>query len=206
MLFLLFILCFILLQIVFSDESIIAVLDDRVQSVRRRSGEEFKPECLKKTVKFPQKIMVWGAISIHGPSRLMIVEGTMDQHKYINVLQTRLLPQTRDWFGDRPWIFQQDSAPCHSAKSVKRWFAQNGVEVLPWPGNSPDMNPIESLWSVLKDEIHDVPITTKVKLIERLIQVWFHSEKIRNLCRTLITGMPSRVKALAGIKGPQTKY
>ena len=48
----------------FSDESTTAVLDDRVQTVRQRSGKEFLPQCLKKAVKFPTKIMVWGAIPV----------------------------------------------------------------------------------------------------------------------------------------------
>lgn len=202
----LLLLYFLLLQVVFSDESTIAVLDDRVQSVRRRSGEEFLPECLKKTVKFPAKIMVWGAISVHGTSRLHIVEGTMNAVKYIEVLRGRLLPQIREWYGEQPWIFQQDSAPCHMAKAVKTWCAQNDVQLLPWAGNSPDMNPIESLWDILKDEIHKEPITTKQTLIQRLIQVWFHSEKIQELCKTLINGMPRRVEALKNAKGCQTKY
>lgn len=55
-------------QVVFSDESIIRVMDDRVLTVRRWLSEEFMPECLKKTVTFPQKIMVWRAISVHGTS------------------------------------------------------------------------------------------------------------------------------------------
>jgi transposase len=194
------------LQVIFSDESTIAILDDRVQSVRRRPGEEFKPECLKKTVKFPQKIMVWGAISIHGTSRLFIVEGTMNGKKYIDVLEKRLLPQTREWFPDNHYIFQQDNAPCHTSKIVKTWMGQNGVNLLDWPGNSPDMNPIESLWAILKDEIHLVPISTKTELIQRLIYVWFHSEKIKQFCRTLIMGMPERVKALHKANGGQTKY
>ena len=191
---------------IFSDESTIAVLDDRVQSVRRRQGEEFKPECLKKTLKFPSKIMVWGAISVHGPSRLHIVEGTMNGAKYISMLNSRLLPQIRNWFEQEPCIFQQDSAPCHTAKAVYAWFKTNKIKVLKWPGNSPDMNPIESMWSQLKDEIHNVPITTKVQLIERLIQVWFHSPKIRKMCQDLIKGMPKRVEALKNAKGGQTKY
>ena len=140
---------------IFSDESTIAVLDDRVQSVRRRQGEEFKPECLKKTLKFPSKIMVWGAISVHGPSRLHIVEGTMNGAKYISMLNSRLLPQIRNWFEQEPCIFQQDSAPCHTAKAVYAWFKTNKIKVLKWPGNSPDMNPIESMWNQLKDEIHN---------------------------------------------------
>ena len=191
---------------IFSDESTIAVLEDRVQSVRRRQGEEFKPECLKKTLKFPSKIMVWGAISVHGPSRLHIVEGTMNGAKYISMLNSRLLPQIRNWFEQEPCIFQQDSAPCHTAKAVYAWFKTNKIKVLKWPGNSPDMNPIESMWNQLKDEIHNVPITTKVQLIERLIQVWFHSPKIRKMCQDLIKGMPKRVEALKNAKGGQTKY
>ena len=197
---------FLLFQVVFSDESTISVLDDRVQTVRRRPGEEFEPECLKKTIKHSQKIMVWGAISVHGTSRLKIVEGMMNQLKFVDMLQNRLLPQTRDCFGENPWIFQQDSAPCHTAQSVKMWCRENDVKLLPWPGNSPDMNPIEELWSILKNEIHKVPLTTKHALIERLIYVWFHNDKIKNFCRTLITDMPKRVKALKTAKGRQSKY
>ena len=91
---------------VFSDESTIAVLNDRVQTVRRRSGEDFLPDCSKKTVKFPAKIMVWGAISVYGTCRSHIVKGTMNQIKYIEVLEERLLPQLNDWFPDKNYIFQ----------------------------------------------------------------------------------------------------
>lgn len=196
----------ILFQVVFSDESTIAVLDDRVQTVRRRPGEEFHKDCLQKTVKFPTKIMVWGAISVHGTSRLHIVEGMMDQNKYINVLEKRLLPQIDEWYPDKDFIFQQDSAPCHTAKKVKAWFTKKNIRVLKWPGNSPDMNPIETLWDLLKDEIHLVPITTKTALIQRLIEVWFHSEKIKQYCADLIKSMPRRVRALKVAKGGATKY
>ena len=194
-------------RVVFSDESTIAVLDDRVQTVRRRPGEEFLPECLKKTVKFPTKIMVWGAISIFGPSRLHIVNGTMDSIQYTQVMEKRLKPQIRDWFEDgEKCIFQQDSAPCHVSKLSMSWFQQNHIQVLKWPGNSPDMNPIENLWELLKDEIHEVPITNKVDLIERLIKVWFHSETIANQCENMISSMPRRIEALIKARGGQTKY
>ena len=83
---------------------------------------------------------------------------------------------------------------------------KNHSTLLPWPGNSPDMNPIKSLWDILKDEIREVPITNKTQLIEHLIRVWFHSEKIKALCVSLINGMPKRVAALKQAKGGQTKY
>ena len=95
--------------------------------MQRRSEEEFKEKFLKKTGKFPQKIMVRGAISVYGTSRLHIVHDTMNQDKYITGLETRLLTQIRELYGERPWIFQQASAPCHTGKKVKTWCKQKDV-------------------------------------------------------------------------------
>ena len=75
--------CFIVFRVMFSDESTIQVLNNRVQKVHRTVGEEFKPECLKKTNKFSQDIMVWGDISVYGVSRLHILVGTRNQYKCI---------------------------------------------------------------------------------------------------------------------------
>ena len=52
--------CLLMFWISFSDESIIAVLDDRVQTVYRRTDEEFLPQCLKNPVKFLAEIMIRG--------------------------------------------------------------------------------------------------------------------------------------------------
>ena len=48
------------------------------------------------------------------------------------------------------------------------------------------MNPIENLWDLLKKEMHLVPITTKTAPIERLVYVWFHSEKIKDHCKNML--------------------
>ena len=113
-----------MLQVIFSDESTIAVLDDRVHTVCRRSGEEFLLQYLKKTVKCPAKIMVWGSISVHETSRLHIVEGTINQVKYLLKLEGRLLGQVREWFPDNDFIFQHGIAPCHTGKISMKWLRQ----------------------------------------------------------------------------------
>ncbi len=51
-----------------------------------------------------------------GTSRWHIVEGTINQNKYIKVIESRLVAQIKGWYGNDPWIFQQDSVPCHTAK------------------------------------------------------------------------------------------
>ena len=74
------------------------MLDDRIQTVRRSSGEESRSDCIHKTAEFPTRIMVWGAISIHGTNRLFIVQGTMNAKKYIEELSSRLKPQIHERF------------------------------------------------------------------------------------------------------------
>jgi len=67
-------------------------------------------------------------------------------------------------------------------KILMKWLRDNNMRVLKWPGNSRGMNPIESLWDILKHEIHseptNKPLITKNELTELLVKVWFCSEKI----------------------------
>lgn len=37
--------------------------------------------------------------------------------------------------------------PCFT----KSWLANNGIRVMEWPAQSPDMDPIESFWAIIKN-------------------------------------------------------
>lgn len=194
------------LQVCFSDESTFQILSDKTQYVKRRPGEKYHPDCLISTVKHPTSVMVWSVISGKGMGRLYVVEGTMRQDQYKKVLEERLLPQLQEWFQDGPRIFMQDGAPCHTAKSVKKFLDDSKIPVLRWPGNSPDMNPIENVWECLKRELAKETITTKVRLIERIIYHWHHNEKLKDVAFRCIESMPRRIAALLKAKGGTTKY
>ncbi len=66
---------------------------------------------------------------------------------YQDILEHFMLPFADQLFKDAGFIFQQDSAPAHTAKITKSWLNDHGVGVLDWPANSPDPNPIENLLS-----------------------------------------------------------
>ena len=72
---------------------------------------------------------------------------TMNASRYISVLNDHLL-NFMSIHGCT--TFQQDSAPCHKVKSVMNWFQTKNVRVLKWPGNSPDLNPIENHIALFK--------------------------------------------------------
>ncbi|GFV18916.1 transposable element Tcb1 transposase [Trichonephila clavipes] len=108
-------------KVIFSDESQSCIYGNQSRVyVRRRTHEEFSPQCLKPTVKYPTKVMVWGCMSSHGVGRLHIVSGTVKAMNYIEILQNKFLPTPRDLFGNQPWIFQDDNTPCHRAKIVQK--------------------------------------------------------------------------------------
>lgn len=194
-------------QVCFSDESSFEILPKNLQFVRRRSGEKFHPKCMVPTVKHPTKVMIWSVISGKGTGRIYIVEGTMRQDQYKEVLQSKLFPQLQEWFPNgESFVFMQDGAPCHTAHSIKAFLQQENVPLLPWPGNSPDMNPIENVWELVKREIAKDVITTKAQLIEKIIDVWNHHPKMQETVQACINSMPRRIKALLRAKGGPTKY
>ena len=193
--------------VIFSDESKFNLHgSDGVQFVRRRSGEEYHPSCITSTIKHPQGQMIWGCISSYGVGRLHFVTGTVNADVYINILQTKLLPTIRDSFGDvHNCTFQDDSAPCHRAKKVNEFLATTGVNVLQWPGNSPDLNPIENCWQVIGVKLAAKKLRNKRELQEAIIRVWNY-ELSRDYIHTLIKSMPARIKAVIKARGGTTKY
>jgi len=96
----------------------VEILQDRAQFVRRKRKQEFLSDCVRQTVKHPDKIMVWGGVSVHGMSRLHVVTGMMNSEQYIQVLDKRFMPQLLDWFPDGNAVLMHDGAPCHRSAAV----------------------------------------------------------------------------------------
>ena len=102
------------------------------------------------TVKHPETIHVWGRFSSKGVGSQPQNTG-MNKEWYQNVLQEQVLPTIQEQFGDNPCIFQHDGAPCHKANVIMKRLVDYYIGILdPWPGNSPDLNPIKNLRSILK--------------------------------------------------------
>ena len=193
-------------KVKFSDELHFEVHGYRSQVVRRSKGEPLRPGHIQQAPKHPPKKMFWGSFSANGTGRLISVEGMMNSDKYKAVLETHLLPTMRRDFPDGDGIFQQDLAPCHTSRKMRTFFEESGLEVLDWPGNSPDINPIGNLSAIVKRRLQKEDCSTMTKLISAVIRVWYHDEEITKICSTLVESMPNRVQMLVKAKGGHISY
>ncbi len=128
-------------KVLFSDESKFCIsFGNQGPWIWRKGGEAHSPSCMKSSVKFPQSVMIWGAMSSAGVGPLCFLETNITAPVYQDILEHFMLPSADQLFKDADFIFQLDVAPAHTAKSTKSWLNDHGVGVLDWPANSPDLN------------------------------------------------------------------
>ncbi len=192
-------------KVLFSDESKFCIsFGNQGPRVWRKSGEAQNPCCLKSSVKFPQSVMIWAAMSSAGVVPLCFLKSTVNAAIYQEILEHFMLPSADKLYGNADFIFQQDLAPAHTAKGTKSWFNDHGVTVLDWPANSPDLNPVENLWGIVKRKMRDTRPNNADELKATVKETWASIPPQQ--CHKLITSMPRRIEAVIKAKGAPTKY
>uniref|UniRef100_A0A9J8CHX1 Transposase Tc1-like domain-containing protein n=1 Tax=Cyprinus carpio carpio TaxID=630221 RepID=A0A9J8CHX1_CYPCA len=96
--------------------------DKKDWTAAEKRGEAHNPRCLRSSVKFPQSVMVWGAMSSAGVGPLCFLRSKVNAAVYQEVFEHFVLPAADQLYGDADFIFQQDLAPAHSAKATSTWF------------------------------------------------------------------------------------
>lgn len=84
---------------------------------------------------------------------ICFISHKVNAQMYVELLNDALLDFAEDIYGES-WTFQQDNASIHSAKFTKQFFASKNVPLLEWPAVSPDLNPVENLWSILSQQVY----------------------------------------------------
>ena len=151
--------------------------------------------------------MLWGCMSWEGVGHAAKIDGRMDSGLYCAILEDELLGFIKYFKKKRKDIlFQQDNDLKHKSKLATSWFQDHKIEVMDWPAQSPDLNPIEHLWVHLKKKLSAYPTPPNGinELWERTQQEWEAIEPA--VVQNLIESMPRRVEEVYRANGEYTDY
>ena len=196
-------------KVVWSNETKINRLgSDGRKWVWKKAGESLSDRLIEGTLKFGGgSVMVWGCMLWDGVGYACKIDGKMDGDLHLKILDEDLQASI-SYYGKSTGdvIFQQDNDPKHTCKKAQKWLQDNDFKVLLWPAQSPDLNPIEHLWSHLKRKLagYEVAPNGILELWERIEEEWNKIDA--EVCQNLIESMPRRVAAVLKADGGYTKY
>lgn len=193
-------------DVLYSDETKInRFSSDGRLKVWRKPKTSLSPEHTVPTIKHGGgSLMVWGCMSSKGVGKLVFIEGIMDKIYYKRILSENLAESAEILGLSKDFIFQQDNDPKHKSKFVQEFFVKNGINVLEWPSQSPDLNPIEHLWDHVKREVRKVAPKNLGDLKEKVLEIW--NGITPEMCRKLVHSMSRRVEEVIRVKGRTTSF
>ena len=119
-----------------------------------------------------------------------------------------IIPKVQEILEEYPELqFEQDNAGGHTSQFTESVFEAIGITPIFWPANSPDLNPIETIWDDMKlysDQNYPDVHQSYKKLRAAVLEAWesITTERIRDLMRE----MPARCKPVIKAEGGYKKY
>jgi hypothetical protein len=187
-------------KVLWTDESGFRVFgSNRRQIVRRFDKEELRADTIHQTVKGGGGcVMVWGCFAGNQTGRLHRIKGIMDSKIYHSIMQNQLVPSIRDIFQGDDFVYMEDNDPKHTSHLCRNYLRtladRHHFEIMDWPPQSPDLNPIELLWDHMKREVCKRCPTSADHLWDICQEVW--SQIKPEVMDRLINRMPFICKML----------
>lgn len=149
-------------------------------------------------------VWVFGAISMNGLSKLVVVRPHFNSTEYCQTLEEAILQSNRS----HTYVLYHDRYPPHTSRQTQTWMAQHNFQNVILPPKSPDLNPIENVWGIISREIFEgLKTYNSVESLVAAVQAaWDRVQLDSRLRRRLVGSMPERLRAVTAAKGRKTKF
>ena len=181
-------------QTIFADEMSVWLSRGKIKMWTKSNKIRVVP-----TTKHVPKINVWAAFSSMGTFPFCIFTKNMNSVMFISILEGHLLRQA-DVFHQNEWRLAMDNDPKHTAKVTREFLAKNIPQPLPWPSQSPDLNPIENLFGWVKQEL----LKKGPRTVKELEIIWSHISP--DFLQPYINSMSRRCQRVIDSGGFPIKY
>ena len=193
----------------FTDESRFSLVnDDQTRRVWRRRGENaYEDRFLNRRELFGGGgILVWGGITHDAKTELMIIQGNLNGMRYTNEILDGPVRLFAGAMGQNDMIFVDDNARPHRNHIANQYVDENSINRMEWPAKSPDLNPIENVWGLMKRRISR-RLTNEHTLNDLRAMVLEEWERIPlQTIRRCISSMRRRAEAVIAADGGHTRY
>lgn len=156
-----------------------------------------------------QSVNVWGCVTRQGLGPLIRLDGRFNAVSYERLLVTELVPFILDGpFPDGLFWFQQDLSPIHTARPVRSALEKLGIQVLPCPAKSPDLNIIENVWGMMKISLGKQALhnASKDELWEAVKNEWDSMKSRNEIIASLYSSLPRRMEEVVRRRGEMLRY
>lgn len=199
-------------KVLWTDETKINFYQsDGKAKIWRREGTAHNPKNTTSSVKHGGgSIMAWACMAASGTGSLVFIDDVtrdrssiMNSEVYRDILSRHVRPNATRLVG-RQFILQQDNDPKHTANATKQFIKTKKWKLLEWPSQSPDLNPIEHAFYLLKKRMASEFPRNRQELKQTALKAW-ESISLDYTAR-LVHSMPRRLEAVIANKGYSTKY
>lgn len=149
-------------------------------------------------------INVYATLTHAGLGPLVPITGSATPEKVVNIISNTLVPYLLDGpFRDGDYILQQDTTPAYTSEEVQDYLERLGISGIDWPPQSEDLNPIESVWDVVKKRISRKRVSepSPNKLWHLIKKEWDILRKTPDFVRGFYTSLPNSMADVVRLKG-----
>lgn len=152
-----------------------------------------------------EKINAWGCFTSRGFGHLFLFNDNLTADLMTIIYSDALLPTAQQYFGEHGhWILQEDNDPKHTAHLSRTFKDDHDIQVLDWPSNSADLNPIENVWSVMKNKMRGYDTSTLSLLQFAISSIW--ENLAEEMILNLFSSMQTRLQQCIDLDGRRTRY
>lgn len=155
----------------------------------------------EEVTKHPPKTMFFGGISYKWMTSLVKCPKTVNSTTYCNQVlpRSRIISGMNKEYGKNNWLLMQDGAGPHIATDTMSYLRNKCTLLQDWPSNSPDLNPIENLWSIMGKQVNKRRPKTKKSLWRIVSEVWNNLDW--KMIENLIDSMEKRLNLVMLLDG-----